>query len=334
MHVPRPMPLRSNSAAAWAAAFAAFAVALAARFALSSFVDYSVPYLTFVPAIIFAAYFSGLWPAIAIGIASILVGWYLFLVPLNSWYITPGGSFSLTFYAVISAIDILVVYVMRLALESRDAERAKSAALAEQREILFRELQHRVSNNLAIVSALINLQRADVADEQASRALGEASARLALIARIHRRLHDPSGARLRFGPFMEELCADVIEASGASNIAFHVTAVEAAIPESKIVPLALIVTELISNALEHGFAGRDSGTIRIDFRPEGKDHVLTIADDGNGLPEGFTLDARSGMGLRIVQSLIVQINGRLAFENRDGTVWQLVLANLEMPDTA
>jgi two-component sensor histidine kinase len=278
--------------------------------------------MTFIPAIIVAAYFSGIWPAIAVTVASSLSAWYFFLIPVWSWGFSPSGLISLSFFVGVSAINILVVYVMRRALESLDAERVRSAALAEQREVLFRELQHRVSNNLAIVSALLNIERAGVEDEKAKQALTEAATRLALIAKIHRRLHDPAGAQLRFGPFVEDLCHDVLEASGASNIVCLVSAAEAMIPSEKVVPIALIVTELISNALEHGFAGRDTGTIRIDLTPDGTGHLLTIADDGNGLPPDFSLET-AGMGLRIVQSLAQQIEGRFAVETSKGTKWQL-----------
>ena len=220
---------------------------------------------------------------------------------------------------MISAIAIAIIQFIRSTLDALDAERSKSAALAEQREILFRELQHRISNNLAIVSALLNLQRAQVKDEKARQVLSEASTRLALIAKIQRRLNDPAGAQLRFGPFVEDLCRDVLDAAGARNIVCLVSAAEATIPPDKLIPVALIVTELISNALEHGFAGRPKGTIRIDLTPEGTDHVLTIADDGNGLPTDFSLDGRAGTGLRIVQALAQQIEGRFAIENGTGT---------------
>ena len=84
------------------------------------------------------------------------------------------------------------------------------------------------------------------------------------------------------------------------------------------------MTELISNALEHGFAGRANGTIRIDLTNRGADHVLTVADDGNGLPPDFSLEAASGMGLRIVQALAQQIEGRFAMENGRGTTCRVV----------
>src|SRR6185369_2976586 len=124
--------------------------------------------------------------------------------------------------------------------------------------------------------------------------------------------------------FVEELAHDVLAASGASNIVCLVSAADAVIPEDKLIPLALIVTELISNALEHGFAGRNSGSIRIDLRAEGDERVLTVADDGGGLPAGFSVEAAPSTGLRIVRSLANQINGRFTMEDSDGATCRLV----------
>lgn len=323
------MPLKTNSAAAWLFALGAFLAALAIRFALIEAVPSGIAFATFIPAIMLIAYFSGLLPAIAAVIASTLAGSYFFLPPTWSFKVEGFATTVLPFLVII-AIAIAIIHLIRMTLDQLDAERAKSAALAEQRELLFQELQHRVSNNLAIVSALLNLQRAEVTDENARQAMTEAATRLALIAKIHRKLHDPAGAQLRFGPFMEELCRDVLEAAGATNIVCLVSAAEAKVSSEKLVPIALILTELISNALEHGFAGRSQGTIRIDLTPEGTDQVLTVSDDGNGLPDGFSLETASGMGLRIVQALAQQIEGRFAMKGGSGTTSRIVFQSASL----
>ena len=324
MALPRPMPFRPNSIGAWGFALGVFLLALGVRFVLIGAIPTGVAFASFIPAVILVAYFSGLWPALATVAASTLAGWYFFLSP--TLVIDDAGEWAITFvpFLAICAFAILLIQFIRRTLEELNRERAKSAALAEQREVMFRELQHRVSNNLAIVSALLNLERAEVTDEKARQALTEAATRLALIAKIHRKLHDPAGAQLRFGPFVEDLCRDVLEAAGAGNIVCLVSAADAAIPSDKLVPVALILTELISNALEHGFAGRTNGTIRIDLTQAGTDHVLTIADDGNGLPPDFSLEAKGGMGLRIVQSLAQQIDGHFAMEGGRGTICRVI----------
>ena len=321
----RPMPLRSNSLGAWAFAIGAFIAALAIRFAVSEPVLSGIAFATFIPAIILITYFSGLWPAIAAAVASTIAGTYFFLPPTWSFKIPSGFATTIVPFVAIAVTAIAIIHVIRLTLDQLDAERAKSAALAEQRETLFKEMQHRISNNIAIVSALLNLQRAQITDERARQALSEASNRLALISRIQRKLHDPAGAQRRFGPFVEELCRDVLDASGVKNVVCLVSAAEAVIPADKLVPVSLIVTELISNALEHGLAGRPNGTIRVDLSAQGTDQVLTVSDDGKGLPPDFKVEVAGGLGLRIVQALAQQIQGRFAMENGNhGTTCRVV----------
>jgi two-component sensor histidine kinase len=319
----RLMPFPSNSPRAWIFAAAAFLVGLGLRFAFVSVLPTGTAFATFIPAVILIAYFSGLWPAIVSVAVAWAAGWYFFLPSL---ILVDAGDWAFSFgpFLGICIFAIAIVDFIRRTQRALEQERAKSAALAEQREVLFRELQHRVSNNLAIVAALLNLQRTSVKDEKARQALLEASTRLALIAKIHRRLHDPAGAALRFGSFMEELCRDLLEASGASKISYRVSAADTVIAEEKLVPLALIMAELISNALEHGFAGRQDGTIQVDLRSDGSEQVLTVSDDGNGLPPDFTMEEKGGMGLRIIQSLAQQIDGRFAMENGRGTTCRMI----------
>jgi K+-sensing histidine kinase KdpD len=176
-----PMPLPSNSPRAWIVAALALLLALGVRFALIQVVPTGMAYATFIPAIILVAYFSGLGAAIvSVGLALVL-GWYFFLPAFSPEDV---GDWALAFlpFVAICLFAIAIIQFIRMTQRVLEEERAKSAALAEQREVLFRELQHRVSNNLAIVSALLNLQRASVKDEKARQALTEASTRLALIA--------------------------------------------------------------------------------------------------------------------------------------------------------
>jgi two-component sensor histidine kinase len=87
---------------------------------------------------------------------------------------------------------------------------------------------------------------------------------------------------------------------------------------------------LVSNALEHGLDDRQDGTIRIDLVEDGSDQVLTISDDGKGLPPDFSLDTASGLGLRIVQALVQQLQGRFAMENGRGTTCRIVFESASL----
>jgi two-component system, sensor histidine kinase PdtaS len=297
----------------WSFALAAFLASLVLRFALAEQLPAGFPFLTFFPAVIVTAFLCGLWPGTAVAVASGLAAWWFFIPPSNSFKLDGPAALALLFYAFIVAVDIVVIHVMNVSLGRLRTERERSQNLADSREIMFQELQHRISNNLLVVSALMNLQKASLKDEDARRVIEEAAARLALIGKIHRQLHDPSGQSVEFGAFLKELCHDVIEASGASaSIVCLVRADAIVLPAERTVPVALIVTELVSNALEHAFAVRAKGTITIDLTRDDDLVSLTIEDDGAGLAAGFDLSSTRSLGLRIVKALTQQLGGAFA----------------------
>jgi two-component sensor histidine kinase len=199
-------------------------------------------------------------------------------------------------------------------------------ALADQRGTMFMELQHRISNNLQLVGALLQLEGMNVTDEHAKQALANASLRLTLIGKLHRRLHDRSGGSIDFGEFLQELCNDILESWGARNIECLVTSAILVLPPEARIPIALVATELVSNAIEHGFAGRHRGTINVGLQPDEKGAiVLTVVDDGNGLAPGFDDAAPKSLGLRIVRTLTQQLGGRFEIVNGKGVTCRLAL---------
>jgi two-component sensor histidine kinase len=306
----------------------AFALALLARFYLNGMMPAGFPFITFLPVVTLTAFVAGLGPGILVTILSALAAWYLFIPPTYSFALTQQGALALPLFLVTAAIIVAIIHVMHRALARLHAEQARSARLAEQRELLFAELQHRISNNLQVVAALMTLQKSSLSDEQARQALSEASQRLALIAKLNRKLHDPANAGLDLKEFLRELCRDVSQAAGIEDAGCHVKGVEGvALPADKAVPLALIVTELLNNSIEHGIAGHAHGQLHMDLERSTADEiVLTVQDNGNGLPAGFDLKQAKSLGLRIVQALAQQIGARLEFFSDKGTTCRLTFA--------
>ena len=305
-------------------------VALVARFAIDKHLPPGFPFLTFFPAVILTTVLAGLWPGILTAMLSGGAAWYFFIGEPYSFAVGPGGILALGFYTAVVAVDIAVIHIMTVALERLAAERNRSAMLTRQTQVMFSELQHRVSNNLQLVSALILIQQAQVKDPAARRALEEASGRLATLGRLHRKLHDPNRREIAMAQFLTELCHDVLDSFGARHILCRVSAVETDIPQDKLIPLALIVTELVSNALEHGFAGGRGGTIRVELRHGNRDcdrdgaMVLAVCDDGVGLSDGFRLDEPTSLGLQLVQALATQLDGDFHMKSGSGTTCTLV----------
>jgi two-component sensor histidine kinase len=207
--------------------------------------------------------------------------------------------------------------------QSRDrlaAERERYARLAESREVLYRELQHRVSNNIQIISGLLLLQGQGVTDKAAKRALTEASARIGLIARIQRQLHSQTGEAAPFNLFARELLTDAVAASGAPSVALHIEGGEEALHEDQATPVSLVLLECVNNALEHAFGPSGQGSVRVSMAREGDRHVITVADDGKGLPDGFDPQAGRSLGLKIVRTMASQLNGAFSMTPGDSGV--------------
>ncbi|WP_342151136.1 sensor histidine kinase [Methylorubrum sp. SB2] len=308
-----------------AAAVAGLAAAL--RFGLDPVLPPGFPFLTFFPAVILTTFFLGLRPGIVCAVLSGLAAWYFFISPVETFVLNGPTALTMAFYTFIVAVDIALIHLMRVAGARLAAERAVTADLYEQQRTMFQELQHRVANNMQFVAALLSLQKRKIADDPkaAMAAFDEAQARLETIARIHRRLYDPSRIDQPVGLYLQELCADLLEATGARNIVCLVDVPPLRLDLARLTTLSLLVVEIVTNALKHAFTEAGRGTITIRLEPlEGTLAALTIADDGPGIPTSFDPAASRSLGFRIVQGLAAQLDGKLTYANEGGTVVRLV----------
>ena len=171
------------------------------------------------------------------------------------------------------------------------------------KDATIREVHHRVKNNLQTVSALLRLQARRIAEPQASAALEEAVRRIASIALVHETLSNSADAKVAFDQVLDNLVIHAADLSPRmSEINIRRSGSLAEIDPRIATPLALIVTELIHNALEHGLAERGSNLVIHCERFESKAKV-TVSDDGAGLPSDFDLVNSSNLGLQIVRTL-------------------------------
>nr|WP_235399081.1 histidine kinase dimerization/phosphoacceptor domain -containing protein [Sphingomonas sp. SRS2] len=322
------LPLgRDRPMLAYGCTLAICAVSFSVRMLAEPLLPAGFPYVSFFPAVILSTFLFGVRPGILAGILCGLIAWYCFIPPYFAVKITGGIVFALGFYSVVVVIDILLIDWMQRANRRLADERERSERLAERGELLFRELQHRVSNNLQVVSGLLSLQMRGISDETARLALDDAARRLALIGRIHRQLYNPHGDQLHLAAFLTELGADLVEASGKAGVDFRVEAPEDIdlAPEAAV-PMALIVAEAVTNAIEHGLAGREKGEVLIEVWQR-KDGSLDIdvSDDGAGLPSGFDLATTDSLGLRLAQMLARQLRGSFILSGGTRTVARLRL---------
>lgn len=304
----------------WAGAFAAtmalWALAWFLRWKLDADLPPGFPFLTFFPAVFLTTFLFATRYGILSAVLCGLTAWHQFTPPMQSWDLNSGGTLAMAFFGFITSTEILIIHWMQRANRQLQIEREASANLAQTRELLFRELQHRVSNNLQMVAGLLTLQKRSVTDRKARAALDEASRRMGVIGRISRQLYDPDGDSRSMSVFLHRLAEDVVDASGRRGISIRVhVADEAPLPPDTAIPLALIVAEAVSNAIEHGFEGRKSGSIDIRMGRGADQRVqLEVEDDGAGLPPDFNPEERSSLGLQIAHLLAQQIGGTFRIE--------------------
>ncbi|MAK98822.1 MAG: histidine kinase [Erythrobacteraceae bacterium] len=286
-------------------------VAWAIRYEIGEGLPPGFPYLTFFPAVIITAFFFGVGPGTVCAVLCGMLAWFFFIAPFGSFDLQFGSALALGFYLFIVSVDITLIHWMQMANRDLDAERRRSIALKDNTEVLFKELQHRVGNNLQMVGSLISLQKNRMTDEGARAALDEASRRLGLVGRIQRQLYDPAGAQVSLAAYIDQICRDVIAASGRSGLGYEFVAhADTVLPPDKAIPTALVVAEALNNAIEHGFGSREGGQIVVTVAPfEGGTEVI-VADDGIGLPEGFDLARAESLGLKIARTLAQSLGGR------------------------
>lgn len=305
--------LADRPVAALAATAALIAIAYLIRRAIDPILPVGFPYATFFPAVVAAAVLFGMRAGIVAGIVGGLLAWYYFIPPFGSFALNTVTIAAMALYTFVVVTQVALVELMTAANRRLAKERETSA-------LLFRELQHRVSNNLQMVAALLTLQKRGIGDPAAHAALDEAARRLGVIGRVSRQLHDPDGANLELKAFLKQLCADVVEANGHDGVTLEIDApAEIRLEPDAAIPMALIVAEAVANAIEHGFAGRTSGHIMVRVSSDTRGVVVSIRDDGHGLPEGFSLDASPSLGLGIARMLAKQLRGRFELVADNGT---------------
>ena len=171
------------------------------------------------------------------------------------------------------------------------------------KDVTIKEIHHRVKNNLQTVSALLRLQARRIEDPNATAALDEAVRRIASIALVHETLSTSSEASVAFDQVLDSLITHALDLSPRMSDLKITRAGEISSLDPRIAtPLALVITELIHNALEHGLAEQGSG-IQISIERSSVQCVIEISDDGVGLPSDFDMSTSSNLGLQIVRTL-------------------------------
>ena len=196
-------------------------------------------------------------------------------------------------------------------------------ASLHEKEVLIKELHHRVKNNMQVVSSLLALQSRKVDDERYRKYFEESQNRIHAMAMVHEKLYRSEDmARVDFSEYIRDLTRHLFYTYNINPraIRLHLDVAEIYLGIDTAIPCAMIINELVSNSLEHAFPGGREGNLTVRLhRNDGGMHILTVTDDGVGIPEDFSIDKLQTLGMQIIQSLTRQVRGTLEMVGKGGT---------------
>jgi PAS domain S-box-containing protein len=217
------------------------------------------------------------------------------------------------------------------ALEEENAQRlsaeAKIRSALEEKTMLLKEIHHRVKNNLQIIVSLLNLQSRYIKDEATLAAIRESQYRVKAMALVHEKLYKADDiSHIDLNEYIRFLGTGLFQFYGASSrgIRFRLEIHEVSVDINSAIPLGLIVNELISNSLKYAFPEGRGGEISISVQKEGGTMTILFRDDGIGIPATLDWQNTQSLGLRLVNTLVDQLNGTIELDRSAGTQFTII----------
>lgn len=215
-------------------------------------------------------------------------------------------------------------------LEVKNTEIAKQNA---ERELLLKEIHHRVKNNLQIISSLLSMQTRGLKDEKMKDAMKESQSRVKTMALIHEKLYQYENlSKINMQEYIQQL-SDFLTQTYRSDkdIKITINAADINLDMDMAVPLGLITNELLSNSLKYAFEDRNQGEIIINFsQKDSGSYTLLIKDTGKGLNDQLDIENAKSLGLKLVKTLTRQINGQLKIVSQPGASFEIEFAEVDL----
>jgi len=190
-----------------------------------------------------------------------------------------------------------------------------------EKELILREVHHRIKNNMNTIYGLLSLQAATLAEPAAIAALNDAGGRVKSMMTLYGKLYQsPEFNKISVAIYLPTLIHEIVgnfPNSGSVKITPHID--DFIMDVQKIQPLGIIINELLTNIIKYAFVGRDSGSITVSVTERNGQVTVIIEDDGNGIPTGIDFGHSTGFGLMLVDGLTKQINGKIRIERSELT---------------
>ncbi|MDO9045476.1 MAG: sensor histidine kinase [Methanobacteriaceae archaeon] len=229
--------------------------------------------------------------------------------------------------------EVIIVPITKIVLSSRVNVLLQTRELSLQvnqllndKEMLIKEIHHRVKNNLTVISSLLSLQSRYIKDESDKDLFKESENRAKSMALIHERLYRSEDVKsIDFSDYITSLSRDLFDTyvTSKDKIQLKLDVENIMVDVDNTVPLGLIINELVTNCLKYAFPSNRTGTININFHKIGSEYVLEVIDDGIGLPEDFDTDKSDSLGMRLISGLTAQLDGEMEMLNDSGTTFRI-----------
>jgi two-component sensor histidine kinase len=209
----------------------------------------------------------------------------------------------------------------------RQRVEARITASLHEKELLLQEIHHRVKNNLQVISSLLNLQAGYIDDLALREILRESQNRVRSMALVHEKLYRSDDlAHVDLAEYIRNLATFLFRSytAAAGRVSLDIQADDVFLSIDAAVPCGLILNELISNALKHAFPGDRKGQIRVELQAgENRQISLIVGDTGIGFPKDFDFENAASLGMQLVQTLVMQLNGTLEIDGTAGSEFRI-----------
>ena len=259
---------------------------------------------------------------------------------INRWFgVEPGekSSFPNWLYFIFGGAGLFILilflwsWTLRKAVQAqtRELRRSEQEILSslQEKEVLLKEIHHRVKNNMQIISSLLSLQESAITDDSTLELFQASKNRIQAMALVHEELYKSENfASIEARGYMQNLCSRNISSYGNSGRAINcIIKIDDTIhyPIETMIPLGLIINELLTNTIKHGCIDSSHFGISLELTEEQGNHILRYTDEGKGIPEDFDFEESANLGLNLIQQLTNQIQGNLSIQKGKPTVFTI-----------
>jgi PAS domain S-box-containing protein len=240
-----------------------------------------------------------------------------------------GGYVDVLIYGVPVTVNEKTVAIFGIYVDISERKQAeeKIKKSLKEKEVLLAEIHHRVKNNLAVITGLLELQVYNTSSEEAIDVLTNSQMRVNSIALIHEKLYQNKNlSEICFEQYLQDLTDAILASMGSSqtdiDISMNIDPVSLTVNQA--IPCGLILNEIITNAFKHAYPEKEKGNITINLNRRGDDIYLYVVDDGIGIPDEIDLEDPKSLGIKLIHTLSTQLNAEAEFRNQNpGTKFAL-----------